>query len=178
MKSKKDKLSKWKHKKISTIFKRLKIYYLKEKEIKRTAKAATGEVTQYEEPKGHPLFIELSELYLTPKEDLVWRESARWLKFIEVIEPSGRWSKPHVATISLHNLVQLRSYLANGTVLFHHKSNNVLHVIDDLIDALVADGHLDESKRYNMRKTLLLPHIHQYQKKFQKQLDVGKVSAE
>lgn len=104
---------------------------IKEKVSRKSSKHNPNSELNYEEQKSHPLFIELSELYMTPHEEIMWRESARWLKFIEVTEPSGRWSKPHVATISLHNLVQLRSYLANGTILFHHKSSNFEHVISN-----------------------------------------------
>lgn len=39
---------------------------------------------------------------------------------------------------------------------------------------MVADGHLDEANKNNLRKTLFLPHIHQYQKEFRNELDVGK----
>ena len=42
----------------------------------------------------------------------------RWIKFEEDVEEGGdRWSKPHVATISLHSLFELRSCILNGTVL-------------------------------------------------------------
>ena len=41
----------------------------------------------------------------------------RWVKFEEDVEEGGnRWSKPHVATLSLHSLFELRSLLLNGTV--------------------------------------------------------------
>ena len=40
----------------------------------------------------------------------------RWVKFEEDVEEGGnRWSKPHVATLSLHSLFELRSFLLNGT---------------------------------------------------------------
>lgn len=42
----------------------------------------------------------------------------RWIKFEEDVEEGGdRWSKPHVATISLHSLFELRSCILNGTVM-------------------------------------------------------------
>jgi len=42
----------------------------------------------------------------------------RWLKFEEDVEDGGeRWSKPYVATLSLHSLFELRSCIINGTVL-------------------------------------------------------------
>ena len=41
----------------------------------------------------------------------------RWIKFEEDVEEGGnRWSKPHVATLSLHSLFELRSMITNGTI--------------------------------------------------------------
>lgn len=48
----------------------------------------------------------------------------RWLKFEEDVEDGGeRWSKPYVATLSLHSLFELRSCIINGTVLLDMKAN-------------------------------------------------------
>jgi sodium bicarbonate transporter 10 len=42
---------------------------------------------------------------------------SRWVKFEEDVEEGGnRWSKPYVATLSLHSLFELRSMLLNGTI--------------------------------------------------------------
>jgi len=42
----------------------------------------------------------------------------RWIKFEEDVEEGGeRWSKPHVATLSLHSLFELRKGILSGTVL-------------------------------------------------------------
>jgi len=42
----------------------------------------------------------------------------RWIKFEEDVEEGGeRWSKPHVATLSLHSLFELRKGILTGTVL-------------------------------------------------------------
>ena len=47
-----------------------------------------------------------------------WKETARWVKFEEDVEEGGnKWSKPHVATLSLHSLFELRSCIIKGTVL-------------------------------------------------------------
>lgn len=48
----------------------------------------------------------------------------RWLKFEEDVEDGGeRWSKPYVATLSLHSLFELRSCIINGTVLLDMRAN-------------------------------------------------------
>ncbi len=65
------------------------------------------------EHKPHQLFCEMDEL----QSNLEWKEAARWLKFEEDVEGGGRWSKPHVATLSLHSLFELRSCLLNGATL-------------------------------------------------------------
>lgn len=40
------------------------------------------------------------------------------MKFEEKVEEGGeRWSKPHVSTLSLHSLFELRTCLQTGTVL-------------------------------------------------------------
>lgn len=54
------------------------------------------------------LFTEMGELTRSGDTE-EWRETARWVKFEEDVEEGGnRWSKPHVATLSLHALFQLR----------------------------------------------------------------------
>ena len=42
----------------------------------------------------------------------------RWIKFEEDVEEGGeRWSKPHVATLALHSLFELRRGIMTGTVM-------------------------------------------------------------
>lgn len=49
----------------------------------------------------------------------------RWLKFEEDVEDGGeRWSKPYVATLSLHSLFELRSCIINGTVLLDMRASS------------------------------------------------------
>ena len=50
----------------------------------------------------------------------------RWIKFEEDVEEGGnRWSKPHVATLSLHSLFELRSMLLNGTICLDMAANTL-----------------------------------------------------
>jgi len=43
---------------------------------------------------------------------------SRWIKFEEDVEEGGeRWSKPHVATLSLHSLFELRASINSGVVI-------------------------------------------------------------
>lgn len=50
--------------------------------------------------------------------------TCRWLKFEEDVEDGGeRWSKPYVATLSLHSLFELRSCIINGSILLDKPVN-------------------------------------------------------
>lgn len=64
------------------------------------------------------IFSEMDELCCDTSGEEVWKETARWLKFEEDVEEGGnRWSKPHVSTLSLYSLFELRSCILNGSVL-------------------------------------------------------------
>lgn len=75
--------------------------------------------------KPHQLFCEMDEL----QPNLEWKEAARWLKFEEDVENGGRWSKPHVATLSLHSLFELRNCLLNGAVLLDYVGEDLPTII-------------------------------------------------
>lgn len=50
----------------------------------------------------------------------------RWLKFEEDVEDGGeRWSKPYVATLSLHSLFELRCCIINSTVLLDMRASTI-----------------------------------------------------
>lgn len=69
----------------------------------------------------------------------------RWLKFEEDVEDGGeRWSKPYVATLSLHSLFELRSCIFNGTVLLDMRANT--------IEEIAGGGCNPLSNSYNFRK--------------------------
>ena len=80
------------------------------------------------------LFTEMGELTRSgPVEE--WRETARWVKFEEDVEEGGnRWSKPHVATLSLHSLFQLRSCLLNGVVIIDSESSTFADLIGKILN--------------------------------------------
>ncbi|XP_069627126.1 sodium bicarbonate cotransporter 3 isoform X5 [Haliaeetus albicilla] len=130
----------------------------------------------------HDLFTEMDELCFRDGEEYEWKETARWLKFEEDVEDGGdRWSKPYVATLSLHSLFELRSCILNGTVMLDMRANTLDEIADMVLDNMIASGQLDESIRENVREALLKRHHHQNEKKFSNRIplvrsfaDIGK----
>ena len=56
----------------------------------------------------------------------------RWIKFEEDVEEGGeRWSKPHVATLSLHSLFELRKGIMSGTVMLDVDANNLSQLVGE-----------------------------------------------
>jgi hypothetical protein len=123
-----------------------------------------GENEPDDDHKPHQLFCEMDEL-----QSFEWKESARWLKFEEDVENGGRWSKPHVATLSLHSLMELRSCLVNGACLLDFPGEDLLTIVEALLDHVIKAKLLDEDHREAVRNALLLKHVHQHEKEFQRQ---------
>lgn len=99
-------------------------------------------------------------------DEIEWKETARWVKFEEDVEEGGdRWSKPHVATLSLHSLFELRSLLTNGTVLLDMQANNLEEIADLICDNMVNSKTLSPEAKEKVREALLLKHRHQHEKK-------------
>lgn len=62
----------------------------------------------------------------------------RWLKFEEDVEDGGeRWSKPYVATLSLHSLFELRSCIINSTVLLDMRANTIEEIAGNCLKAAI-----------------------------------------
>ncbi|KAM6071291.1 sodium-driven chloride bicarbonate exchanger isoform 7-T7 [Chlamydotis macqueenii] len=139
-----------------------------------------------EEHIPHDLFTELDEICWREGEDAEWRETARWLKFEEDVEDGGeRWSKPYVATLSLHSLFELRSCILNGTVLLDMRANSIEEIADMILDQQVGSGQLSEDVRHRVHEALLKQHHHQNQKKLSNRIpivrsfaDIGKKQSE
>lgn len=113
-----------------------------------------------------PLFSEMEELFVNG-DDMEWRETARWIKFEEDVEEGGnRWSKPHVATLSLHSLFELRSLILNGTLLLDLQANSMEQIVDSLLEnTMQSNIPLENIDR--VKEILLKKHKHQHQKKHQ-----------
>ncbi|XP_034466421.1 sodium bicarbonate cotransporter 3-like isoform X1 [Hippoglossus hippoglossus] len=135
-----------------------------------------------EEHIPHDLFTELDELAFRDGELQEWKETARWLKFEEDVEDGGeRWSKPYVATLTLHSLFELRSCIINGTVLLDMRANTIEEIADMVIDSMLASGQLEDGVREKVKEAMLRRHHHQNEKKLSNRIplvrsfaDIGK----
>uniref|UniRef100_A0A3Q2WU32 Anion exchange protein n=1 Tax=Haplochromis burtoni TaxID=8153 RepID=A0A3Q2WU32_HAPBU len=139
-----------------------------------------------EEHIPHDLFTELDELAFKDGDMQEWKETARWLKFEEDVEDGGeRWSKPYVATLSLHSLFELRSCILNGTVLLDMRASSIEEIADMVIDSMLASGQLEEGAQEKVREAMLRRHHHQNEKKLSNRIplvrsfaDIGKKYSE
>uniref|UniRef100_A0A8C6Q310 Anion exchange protein n=1 Tax=Nothobranchius furzeri TaxID=105023 RepID=A0A8C6Q310_NOTFU len=88
-----------------------------------------------------------------------WKETARWIKFEEKVEKGGeRWSKPHVATLSLHSLMELKSYIEKGTVLLDIEASTLPQVVEMVTDSQIEAGMLKADLKEKVVYTLLRKH--------------------
>nr|XP_027203060.1 sodium-driven chloride bicarbonate exchanger-like [Dermatophagoides pteronyssinus] len=115
--------------------------------------------------ESHPLFSEMAELVST-NEEMEWRETARWIKFEEDVEEGGnRWSKPHVGTISLHSLFELRSCILNGTVLLDLEASSLDQIADLMLESMVQNNQLSSDVIPKVKDALLRRHRHQHERR-------------
>ncbi|XP_035514348.1 electrogenic sodium bicarbonate cotransporter 4 [Morone saxatilis] len=124
------------------------------------------------------LFTEMDTLQ-REGDELEWKESARWVKFEEKVEEGGeRWSKPHVSTLSLHSLFELRTCLQTGTVLLDLEGYSLPQIVDDIIERQIEEGMISPELREKITFVLLRKHRHQTKKPIHRSLaDIGKSSS-
>ncbi|XP_075058516.1 electrogenic sodium bicarbonate cotransporter 1 isoform X3 [Mixophyes fleayi] len=126
-------------------------------------------------PAPPQLFTELDEL-LSVDGEMEWKETARWIKFEEKVEQGGeRWSKPHVATLSLHSLFELRTCIEKGTILLDLEANSLPQVVEKILENQIETGLLKAEMKDKITYTLLRKHRHQTKKSNLRSLaDIGK----
>lgn len=124
-----------------------------------------GEEVGDDAHESHPLFSEMEEL-VKDGDEMEWKETARWIKFEEDVEEGGnRWSKPHVATLSLHSLFELRSLLLNGTVMLDMEAASLEQIADLVLDNMINKGVLPVELREKVKEALLVRHRHQHERR-------------
>ncbi|XP_077593445.1 electrogenic sodium bicarbonate cotransporter 4 isoform X4 [Stigmatopora nigra] len=111
--------------------------------------------------------------------ELEWKESARWVKFEEKVEEGGeRWSKPHVSTLTLHSLFELRTCLQTGSILLDLEAFSLPQIVEEVTERQVAEGLISEDVKENIVFVLLRKHRHQTKKPIHRSLaDIGKSSS-
>uniref|UniRef100_A0A8C5CLS2 Anion exchange protein n=1 Tax=Gadus morhua TaxID=8049 RepID=A0A8C5CLS2_GADMO len=121
------------------------------------------------------LFTEMDTLQ-QDGDELEWKETARWVKFEEKVEEGGeRWSKPHVSTLSLHSLFELRTCLQTGAVLLDLEGYSLPQIVDEIIEKQLQEGGITADQRENISFVLLRKHRHQTKRtKHRSPADVGK----
>ncbi|XP_051973247.1 electrogenic sodium bicarbonate cotransporter 4-like isoform X1 [Xyrauchen texanus] len=110
--------------------------------------------------------------------EMEWKESARWIKFEEKVEEGGeRWSKPHVSTLSLHSLFELRTCLQTGCILLDLEGYSLPQIVDEIIEKQIKEGLIAPEIREKISFVLLRKHRHQTKKPIHRSLaDIGKSS--
>ncbi|KAF5905587.1 electrogenic sodium bicarbonate cotransporter 1 isoform X1, partial [Clarias magur] len=127
-------------------------------------------------PSPPQLFTELDELLSEDGQEMEWKETARWIKFEEKVEKGGeRWSKPHVATLSLHSLFELRTCIEKGTIMLDLEASTLPQVVETITDSQINSGLLKPELKDKVTYTLLRKHRHQTKKSNLRSLaDIGK----
>ncbi|XP_070211045.1 electrogenic sodium bicarbonate cotransporter 1-like isoform X2 [Littorina saxatilis] len=98
-------------------------------------------------------------------EALEWRECARWVKYEEVVEEGGkRWSKPHVASLSLHHMLEFRKAFQESAFLVDQECYSLSQAVDKFIESWVEKGQLNPMKRQYLKNVMLINHRHRHEK--------------
>lgn len=107
------------------------------------------------------LFYSIFSLFVKAKRISVnfcfYHDWFRWIKFEEDVEEGGnRWSKPHVATLSLHALFELRSFILNGVVMLDTEANSLEQVTDLMLDNMLSCSLINFDSRDKVSKNSFL----------------------
>lgn len=123
-----------------------------------------------------PLFIEMLQLGLNRySEDLEWKETARWVKFEEHYEETGkRWSKPFVPSLRLNALLEVRACIQNGVVWLESSADTKEELFSQLADAWKSENLISADEEKHVLKLLNLQYRHKYQKNPSKPDGTGK----
>ncbi|XP_075065854.1 electrogenic sodium bicarbonate cotransporter 1-like isoform X2 [Mixophyes fleayi] len=109
----------------------------------------------------HILFTQLNEL-VTEHEGVIWRETARWIQFEEKTEDGGeRWSKPHVTTLTLHSLFELRTCITKGIVLLDTEKSTFKEIIEHVLKQRIPSSTTTQEENDKILHVLLQNHVHQ-----------------
>ncbi|XP_032885967.1 anion exchange protein 4 [Amblyraja radiata] len=141
-----------------------------------TTERISSTLVEEDEPKIPPLFTELDELIPINGNTFIWKETTRWIKFEEKIEEGGeRWSKPHVGTLSLHSLFELRTCIEKGTLLFDVEAKSFKEILETIVNNEIINGNLRSELKEKVTYILLRSHKHHTKKtRIQAMVDLGR----
>lgn len=116
-------------------------------------------------------FVELEELTCKDKE-VLWKETARWIKFEEDVEESAhRWGKPHIPCLNFYSVHDLKDILKQGNILLDLNESNLKDIAESVAEALISKGDLTEEEKNAFVSLLVTPrHQHETHKKGHRKL--------
>ncbi|XP_063439652.1 electroneutral sodium bicarbonate exchanger 1-like isoform X2 [Mytilus trossulus] len=121
-------------------------------------------ITKNEE-KTPVVFCQLDLLTKTD-EEVVWIESARWVKYEEDVEENGkRWSKPHVSAVTLHYLLELKTQMSTGAILLEADVRSMHELAELVSDELAKIRTITKNTQNSIRSILLTSHEHEQKRK-------------
>ncbi|KAM4039970.1 anion exchange protein 4 isoform 2-T2 [Anomaloglossus baeobatrachus] len=116
------------------------------------------------------LFTQLNEL-LPVHDDVLWKETARWIKFEEKTEDGGeRWSKPHVTTLTLHSLFELRTCFERGIISLDVEKSTFKEILEHILKQKISTDRTIEEENEHILYTLLQGHVHHIKKSYKKRI--------
>lgn len=84
---------------------------------------------------GRPSFLS-SGFGVNEGQDEFLSSLCRWVRFEEKVEEGGeRWSKPHVSTLTLHSLFELRTCLQTGSIVLDLEGHSLPQIVGESASA-------------------------------------------
>lgn len=111
------------------------------------------------------VFCQLDVLTKTD-EEIMWMESARWVKYEEDVEENGkRWSKPHVSSVTLHYLLELKTQMSTGAIILEADVRSMPELAELISEELAKIRTMTKNTKNSIRSTLLTRHEHEQKRK-------------
>lgn len=108
------------------------------------------------------LFCQM-DMLRTFKDDLVWKEMARWIRYEEAVEEGGqRWSKPHVASLQMEALQDLQNILSTCPIILDSKSKTMADIAEEVTDAWTKQRSIYSLLKNKLVSIILKPHKFQH----------------
>ncbi|KAH0618082.1 hypothetical protein JD844_017062 [Phrynosoma platyrhinos] len=80
-----------------------------------------------------------------------------WIKFEEKVEDGGeRWSKPHVTTLSLHSLFELRTCMRKGSIMLDLEAHSFKQIVEKVIENQIENHSIRPEQLKELTHILLL----------------------